>query len=236
MIAIPAVDLRDGACVQLVGGSYADERVRLSDPLAVARRWAALGFRVLHVVDLDAATGAGSNRAIVDTIVRESGMAVQVGGGIRSTEQVDVLFAAGAYRVVVGTRALDDAEWIAERTRAYPGRIVAAVDVRAGRVAVGGWKRSLDRRLDQAVESFRGLPLAGVLVTAVDVEGRLDGPDLPLLEDAIAASPFPVIASGGITTIEDLRAIGERGAAGAVIGMALYTGKLDAQHVAAEFR
>ena len=109
MIAIPAVDLRDGACVQLVGGSYAEERVRLANPLDVMRNWAHYGFRRLHVVDLDAATGRGSNFALIRDMLAEANVPVQVGGGVRTDERVEDLLAAGASRVVVGTRALEDA-------------------------------------------------------------------------------------------------------------------------------
>jgi phosphoribosylformimino-5-aminoimidazole carboxamide ribotide isomerase len=120
MIAIPAIDLREGACVQLVGGDYAEERVRLSDPVALAREWARYGFRRLHVVDLDAATGRGSNLSVVNELLREGATEFQVGGGVRSTTQVDELIANGARAVVVGTRAFDDADWLARTTASSP--------------------------------------------------------------------------------------------------------------------
>ena len=113
MIAIPAVDLREGACVQLVGGAYEDERVRLADPVSVSRDWARAGFRHLHLVDLDAATGRGSNESILRAIAGEPGLAVQAGGGVRSEADVQRLLDAGAERVVVGTRALEEPEWLA---------------------------------------------------------------------------------------------------------------------------
>src|SRR5262245_10813574 len=114
MLAIPAIDLREGACVQLVGGSYADERVRRPDPLAVAREWTRHGFQRLHVVDLDAATGRGSNRRVIADLLHEGDVSVQVGGGVRDAEQVAELLDEGAEAVVVGTRALEDAEWLAD--------------------------------------------------------------------------------------------------------------------------
>src|SRR5207237_3311042 len=125
MIVIPAVDLREGACVQLVGGEYAAEQVRLDDPLSVARDWARLGFPRLHVVDLDAATGRGSNAGVVEEIVRHSGFGyVQVGGGVRDEDAVDRLLALGADAVVVGTRALEDPDWLGELAEQHPGAIV----------------------------------------------------------------------------------------------------------------
>ena len=235
MIAIPAVDLREGACVQLVGGSYADERVRLADPVAVAESWTHAGFRRLHVVDLDAATGNGSNSALVEEIIREAGVEVQVGGGIRSTEQVQQLFDAGAYRVVVGTRALEEPEWLAHVADLFPGLIVVATDVRERRVVTRGWVRTLPLDIFDVVEDLNELPLGGVLVTAVHLEGQMAGTDLALMEDIAETARFPVLASGGVSSMNDLRSLENRGVSGAVIGMALYTGALDARAVAQEF-
>lgn len=235
MIAIPAVDLREGACVQLVGGSYAEERVRLADPVGVAESWTQAGFRRLHVVDLDAATGNGSNGALVEEIIRDAGVEVQVGGGIRSTERVQELFDAGAYRVVVGTRALEEPEWLAHVADLFPGLIVVATDVRERRVVTRGWVRTLPLDIFDVVEDLNDLPLGGVLVTAVHLEGQMAGTDLALMEDIADAARFPVLASGGVSSMNDLRSLENRGVSGAVIGMALYTGALDARAVAQEF-
>jgi phosphoribosylformimino-5-aminoimidazole carboxamide ribotide isomerase len=235
MIAIPAVDVREGACVQLVGGVYANERVRLPNAPAVAREWTDAGFKRLHVVDLDAATGAGSNLPVVEEILRDARVPVQVGGGVRSTEAVEQLFRAGADRVVVGTRALEDPDWLADLAGMYPGVIIVATDVRERRVVTRGWVRTLPHDILDVVEELNPLPLGGLLVTAVHVEGQLRGTDLALMEDVAEAAAAPVIASGGITTMADLRALDYRGISGAVVGMALYTGALDARTVAQEF-
>lgn len=237
MIAIPAVDLRGGACVQLVGGSYDDERVRLDDPVGVARSWAEHGFRHLHVVDLDAATGRGSNERIVHEILStfDLDMEVQVGGGVRSAAAVERLLDEGAVRVVVGTRALEEPEWLAETSNAHPGVLVVAADVRERRIVTRGWARTLPRDVLDVIDELNDLPLAGVLVTAVHREGQLQGTDLFLMEDVAELAHFPVYASGGVTTMHDLRSLADRGIAGAVIGMALYTGALDARAVAQEF-
>jgi phosphoribosylformimino-5-aminoimidazole carboxamide ribotide isomerase len=235
MIAIPAVDLRDGACVQLVGGSYDDERVRIDDPVTAVIRWADHGFQRLHVVDLDAALNRGDNSAIVTTILREWRGPVQVGGGVRTSERVAALVDAGVSGVVVGTRALEDREWLAAESARYPGRLIVAADVRGGQVAVRGWTRVLSGDAIDLVRELGTLPIAGILMTAVDVEGQMSGPDLALIERAVAASAAPIIASGGIGTVNDLRELEARGAYGAVIGMALYTGALDASAIAREF-
>ena len=235
MIAIPAVDLREGACVQLVGGSFQQERVRLGDPVEVAASWARYGFSWLHVVDLDAATGRGSNRELVREILADTTVPVQVGGGVRSNEQVDELLEAGASRIIVGTRALEEEEWIADLSTRHPGEIVVACDVRERRVTTRGWVRTLPLDILDAVETLNAYPLGGLLVTAVHREGRLEGADLPLMEDVAETSRFPVFAAGGVATMQDLRALDHRGVAGVVIGMALYTGALDPRAVAQEF-
>jgi len=235
MIAIPAIDLRGGYCVQLVGGSYATERIRLPDPIGIAREFSRVGFSRLHVVDLDAATQRGSNEALLRDLIRDAGMDVQVGGGLREEDQVDDLFDAGARWAVVGTRAVHDLDWLATVALSSPGDIILAVDVTQGRVASHGWTRTLPRDAIDLVDEVSGMPLAGILVTAVDRDGRLDGPDLHLIETVVEASHVPVIASGGIASMAHLRNIEDRGAAAAVVGTALYTGALSPFAVASEF-
>lgn len=235
MIVVPAVDLRGGHCVQLVGGDYADERVRLDDPRGVAREWARIGFSRLHVVDLDAATGRGHNNDVIREILRDAAAPVQVGGGIRQESQIDRLIDDGASWVVVGTRAVEDEDWRVEMAARFPGRLIVAADVRERRVVTRGWSETSSIDVIDFVESLRALPLAGILVTAVHKEGLMDGTDLPLMEDVADASECPVFASGGVTTTDDIRALEHRGLAGAVLGMALYTGALDARRTAEEY-
>jgi phosphoribosylformimino-5-aminoimidazole carboxamide ribotide isomerase len=236
MIAIPAVDLRDGACVQLVGGSYADEQIRLPDPASVAQRWAELGFAHLHVVDLDAATGCGSNGPIVRAILRRGvGPEVQVGGGVASEEHISALVRDGAARIIVGTRAIEEPSWIAEMATRFPNRLIVAADVRGQQVVTRGWNRLLPATVLESLDALAGLPLAGILVTAVHQEGRLQGPDLPLMESVVNRAPAPIYAAGGIASITDLQALATIGVAATVIGMALYTGALDPRAVVTEF-
>lgn len=235
MIAIPAVDLRGGHCVQLVGGDYADERVRLEDPYAVAHDWARQGFTRLHVVDLDAATGRGDNAAIIRDILRDSAVPVQVGGGVREESRIERLLEDGATWVVVGTRAIEDEFWRREMAERFPGRLIVAADVRDRRVVTRGWAETSSLDVIDFVEDLASLPLAGVLVTAVHKEGRMEGTDLPLMEDVADASAWPVFASGGVSSLEDMRGLEHRGLAGAVLGMALYTGVLDARRLIEEF-
>ncbi len=236
MIAIPAIDIREGACVQLVGGAYAEERVRLEDPVAVARDWARLGFRQLHIVDLDAATGRGSNLSVIRSILHESLFdAVQVGGGVRDEQSIATLLDAGATSAVVGTRALEDPDWLADMADRNPGSLIVAADVRGRKVVTRGWQHTLAGDIGDHMEALNVLQLAGIMVTAVHREGQMQGPDFHLMDDVLEMATLPVIASGGIGSMSQLRELAERGVAATVLGMALYTGTLDPRSTAEEF-
>lgn len=235
MLAIPAIDLRDGHCVQLVGGDYAKEAVRLDNPLFVAQRWVAAGFTRLHVVDLDAATGRGSNRDLVRELIARAGVPAQVGGGVRDAGAVETLLDDGADHVVIGTRGVEDAAWLAEQAERAPGRLVLAADVRGRHVLTRGWAKDTRQDILDLIRGLEQLPLAGLLVTSVQHEGKMQGTDLALMADVADVAPWPVIASGGVGTLNDLRALEDRGIAAAVLGMALYTEALDPRVVAEEF-
>ena len=235
MIAIPAIDLRESACVQLVGGSYEAEQIRIDDPPAVAHKWEFAGFQRLHIVDLDAATGRGNNAEMIREILRATSMRAQVGGGVRDESRIEALLQDGARNVVLGTRAVENPFWLAEMAEAFPGTIIVAADVRERRVLTRGWARTSDRYILDLVDDLNGLPLAGVMVTAVHKEGLMEGADLRLMEEVVEQSEHGVCASGGIGTIGDLRALQDRGVASVVIGMALYTGAIDPAAVAEEF-
>jgi phosphoribosylformimino-5-aminoimidazole carboxamide ribotide isomerase len=236
VIAIPAIDLREGACVQLVGGSYAAERVRVNDPLDALKKWRSLGFKTFHVVDLDAALGKGSNLNAIERLLgHEPGLTFTVGGGVRDTARAEAVLASGASFVVVGTRAIEDTAWLSELAGRFPGRIVVAADVKGREVVTRGWTAGSARDVADVLSTLEPLPLGGLLVTAVHKEGQMGGVDLPLMQEVVRGTRHRVYASGGVTTLEDLRALVDAGAYGAVIGMALYTGKLDAATVAREF-
>jgi phosphoribosylformimino-5-aminoimidazole carboxamide ribotide isomerase len=232
MIVAPAVDLKGGRCVQLVGGRPDDERVSLPDPLAVAERWWATGFRSLHLVDLDAALGTGDNLALLRGLVAGSPAVTQVGGGVRDDERADALLRAGANRVIVGTRAIDDPPWLTRLAHRHPGRIVVAADTRDGRVLRKGWTERSELTVTELLDRLAPLPVAGVLTTDVGREGRMEGMDRDATARTLRASPHPVWVSGGVTTEDDLEWLDGNGAEGAVLGMALYTGALDAGRVA----
>ncbi|GAC1460159.1 MAG: 1-(5-phosphoribosyl)-5-[(5-phosphoribosylamino) methylideneamino]imidazole-4-carboxamide isomerase [Gemmatimonadaceae bacterium] len=259
MQVIPAIDLRDGACVQLVGGSYADEIVRIAHPLAVAEKWARLGFGRIHLVDLDAAPGRGSNREIVKAILqachmerrvsaqakagagvgaepsREPALRVQCGGGVRDLATIEELLAMGASEVVVGTRAIEDRPWLEDAVLRHPNRIIVAADTRARQLLTHGWSETSPRNVLDFVDELNSLPLAAILVTAVEREGRMEGPALPLMREIALRSKRPVQASGGVRSVADIRELAALGLSAAIVGMALYTGKLDPQTIIEEF-
>jgi phosphoribosylformimino-5-aminoimidazole carboxamide ribotide isomerase len=235
MIAIPALDLRGGACVQVAARSYDEELIRIPDPVGVANAWRQYGFHHLHVVDLDGVAGRGDNREKIQAILAATDAEVQVGGGIKSRDSIERLLNDGAQRVVIGTRALEDPDWIADMSTMFPGCIVVAADVRGRKILSHGWTRTHSKLVLDLVEELNGLPLAGVLVTAVHREDALQGTDLPLMEDLADTAEIPVFASGGLGTLNDLRALSDRGVAAAIVGMGLYSGMMDPRAAADEF-
>ena len=235
MQVIPAIDLRDGACVQLVGGSYADERVRVANPLRVAAAWANAGFRRLHVVDLDAATGRGTNRTTVKQLLAANGVGLQIGGGVRELDSIDELFAAGASNVVLGTRAIEDRAWLERAAALYPDRLIVAADVKGRSVTTRGWAETLPIDVTTLVNELNELPLAAILVTAIDFEGLMEGADFTLMRELAAVSRLPIQASGGVGRLADLRQLAAAGVSAAIVGMALYTGAIETSAIIEEF-
>ena len=235
MIAAPAVDVLDGRCVQLEGGDPDRMPVALEDPRPVADRWLQFGFDVLHVIDLSAALGQGDNAELIGEIASRPDADVQVGGGVRSDVIADRLLGQGATRVIVGTRAVEDPAWLEDLATARPGRVMVAADVRDDQVLTRGWTERSAWPLDDYLERVSGLPLAGILVTDVGREGRLTGIDVEWTRAVVKRCRAPLWVSGGIESIDDLRGAADAGAAGAVIGMALYTGRIDAAQLAKEF-
>jgi phosphoribosylformimino-5-aminoimidazole carboxamide ribotide isomerase len=235
MMAIPAIDLREGACVQLVGGAYEDERVRRPDPVAEARRFVAHGFRRLHVVDLDAATGRGDNAPVIEALLEVPNVDLQIGGGVRSRETLDRWLDRGASAVVVGTKALEDPTFLRDSAERHPGRVAVALDVRGREVLAKGWAEGTGRSVEAVLEDLGALPLAFALVTAVHVEGSLAGVDRTLYEDLTRLTALPIVASGGVGGLADLDTLEAAGAHAAVIGMALYVGRVDPAEAAKRF-
>ena len=224
MRIIPAVDVLDHKVVQLVGGVPGSQQVVMPDPMQVARMWVSRGAPYLHLVDLDGAFGKPDNRAVFKKITGELGVPTEVGGGIRDTETVDDLISAGVDRVVVGTKAVKDPDWLGEVADRHPGRIVLSMDTKGGKIAIKGWQESALLSVQDMFDRIRDMPLAAVLNTNVDVEGQRKGIDEAQARDFISRCPSRVIASGGVTSRRDADILSDAGAEGAVVGLAMYTG------------
>ncbi len=228
MLLLPAIDLRGGRCVRLRQGDYSQETVFGDDPAAVARRWVGQGAAFLHLVDLDGAReGRPVNGASVRAIVAAAGVPCQLGGGLRSESDIETALSWGVTRVVLGTRALREPAWLEAVCRRWPGQIVLGIDARDGRVAVQGWLETSDRSALDLARQCAGWPLAALVCTDIRRDGMLEGPNCAALAEMAAAVPLPVIASGGVTTVEDVRKLAGLGLAGCIIGRALYEGRID---------
>ena len=229
MLLFPAIDLRGGRCVRLYQGDFAAETVYAEDPGEVAAAFAADGAQWLHVVDLDAArTGELANLAQVGAIVAAAGLPVQYGGGVRSVDAAAQLADVGAARVVVGTAALENPSLVAEIAARQP--VALGLDVRGREVAVRGWRAAGGRNLAEVLAGAPGAEAA--VVTQISADGTLGGPDMELLAEALAATEIPVIASGGVGSLEDLLRLadlraGGRALAGAIVGRAIYERTVD---------
>jgi len=231
MIVYPAIDLRGGRCVRLLEGVYERETVYGEDPVAMARRWEAAGARWLHVVDLDGARAGHPVQAdLVAGICAALRIPVQVGGGLRDAAAVEAVLAAGAARVVLGTAALRDPALCEALCRAHPGRIVVGLDARDGRLRVSGWTE--DARLAPAAVAPRmaALGAAAIIYTDIGRDGTERGPDLEGTRVVARAAGIPVIASGGVGSLDDVRAVAglaADGVSGVIVGRALYTGAVE---------
>jgi phosphoribosylformimino-5-aminoimidazole carboxamide ribotide isomerase len=234
MIAIPALDLRDGACVQATGSPH-QEVIRIPDPAGVARAWRQYGFKHLHVIDLDAISGRGSNDAEISAVISSTDAEVQIGGGVKDRESIEQLFDEGAHRVVIGARALEEADWIAEMATTFPAHIVVAADVQDRRIMSHGWTRAHSRSALDLVEELNDLPLAALLITTIRRDRGMRAQDLSFIEDIAEAAEFAVFAAGDFQSVNDLRALADRGIAAAIIGLPLYTGAMNPRAIADEF-
>jgi phosphoribosylformimino-5-aminoimidazole carboxamide ribotide isomerase len=222
----PAIDLRGGKCVRLQQGDYDRETVFGDDPVAMARHWVAEGARCLHLVDLDGARdGRPTNLASIKAIIAAVKVPCELGGGIRDEETVGQLLGAGLARLVIGTRALREPEWFRNLCRAFPGRLVLGIDAREGRVATDGWLQTSSVAATDLARQVAAEPVAAIIYTDIAADGMLCGPNLSALQEMRDATSLPVIASGGVHAVEDIRRLAALRLAGCVIGRALYEGK-----------
>ena len=224
MIIIPAVDILDHKVVQLVGGVPGSERIIIPDPLEVARSWIEKGAKYLHLVDLDGAFGKENNIPVIKDIIRTFNVPVEVGGGIHDEAMIKELLDAGADRIIVGTKAIKEPEWLGEMASKYPEKLLLALDTKGGNITMKGWQENAPITIDTMFEIIKDMPLAGILNTNVDVEGLGKGIDAKQTKEFIKKCPHRVIASGGITSEADAITLDKANAEAAVVGIAIYTG------------
>ena len=224
----PAIDLRGGKCVRLKQGDYDRETVFGEDPAAMARRWRDQGAEHLHLVDLDGArSGRVDNLESVAAILDAVDIPCELGGGIRDEATIARLLELGLERLVIGTLALKQPDWFRQMCRKFPGRLVLGLDARDGMVATDGWLETSESRATELAQQFRGEPIAAVVYTDIATDGMLAGPNLDATAAMHEAVDFPVIASGGVTTLEDIEQLAAVGVAGCIVGRALYEGTLE---------
>jgi phosphoribosylformimino-5-aminoimidazole carboxamide ribotide isomerase len=229
MLIIPAIDLKDGQCVRLQQGRKDAVTVYSGNPSATAKKWESFGAKVLHVVDLDGAfTGSQKNYSRILEIRKAVNMDMEVGGGIRDISVVDKLLAAGINRVIIGTSAIEDARFVTEACNKFPGRIFVGIDAKDGKVAVRGWEEVSAIDAPELAKRVEMIGVAGIIYTDISRDGMLTGPNLPALESMVKTVNIPVIASGGIANIDDVRNLLKiKNLWGAITGKAIYAGSLD---------
>lgn len=227
MLVIPAIDILGGKCVRLVRGDYANPTVYSDDPTDVAASFAEAGAERIHVVDLDGARGLGDNHAAIEAIVGRKDVKVQVAGGVRTEAQLDKLLALGAHAVVMGTAAVREPRLLERCARKHAGRVLAALDVRDDKPAVSGWTENEPLKMGSLLARWDVQPLAGVIFTSIARDGTLEGPDLKTLARVRAMTGLPIQYSGGVASIDDIRAAAAAGAGAVILGKALYEGRID---------
>lgn len=232
MLLIPAIDLKEGRCVRLRQGRMSDATVYGDDPIAMAKYWRTLGARRLHLVDLDGAfAGEPRNRDLIEGIVKAlPGIPVQIGGGIREQSVVDAYLEAGVAQVIIGTRAIEKPLFLRELAQAYPNRVILGLDARGGKVATDGWDETAELSALDIARSVADLPLFGIVYTDIERDGMLSGVNVEATLAIAEAACLPVIASGGVTDLDDLRRLADafgNGLLGVISGRALYERSLD---------
>ena len=221
----PAIDLRGGKCVRLRQGDYAQETIFNDDPVAVALEFQAAGAQHLHIVDLDGAReGSPVNLPAVQDIVAAVDMQCELGGGVRDEQSIGELLGFGLCRLVVGTSAIKRPDWFRETCQSFPNKLVLGIDARDGLVATDGWLETSAVSAIELAQSFADEPLAAIIYTDIATDGMMRGPNVAAMQEMQQAVDLPVVASGGVTTLQDVRALGQAGLAAAIIGRALYEG------------
>ncbi|WP_336360368.1 1-(5-phosphoribosyl)-5-[(5-phosphoribosylamino)methylideneamino]imidazole-4-carboxamide isomerase [Haladaptatus sp. ZSTT2] len=230
---IPAVDMQDGQVVQLVGGERGTEKT-YGDPVEAAEKWIAAGATTLHLVDLDGAfEGERQNATAVEAILDAVDVDVQLGGGIRTAEDAFDLLSRGVDRVILGTAAIENPEIVEEINEQYPGSVMVSLDAKGGEVVVSGWTEGTGLDPAEAAKRYEELGAGAILFTDVDVEGRLEGVQTEPVKRLAEVVEIPIVASGGVATIEDVVALRDAGADAVVVGSALYEGRFSLEEAQA---
>ncbi len=228
MEVIPAIDLKGGKCVRLYQGDYSQEMVFSQEPVVVARRWQELGARRLHVVDLDgAASGQPCHGPLIQEMARSMAIPIQLGGGIRRLEVIEQVLGLGVERAILGTAAIEDPDLIREACRRFGERIIVSIDVRKGYVATHGWQQRTRVTAIALAAQMAALGVRRLIYTDIARDGTLTQPSFRAIARLAAKSNLPIIASGGISSLEHLRKLARLGVEGAIVGRALYTGDID---------
>ncbi len=223
----PAIDLRGGKCVRLKQGDFGRETVFGEDPAAIARHWVSQGAECLHLVDLDGArTGTLSNEPSITAVLRAVDVACELGGGIRDEETIGRLLDAGLARLVVGTQAIRQPDWFRQMCRRFPGKLVLGIDARDGRVATHGWLETSEIEATELAGRFAEEPIAAIVYTDIATDGMMAGPNVAAMAAMKQAVGCPVVASGGVTTVDDVARLAAVGMDGCIIGRALYEGTI----------
>lgn len=238
MLIIPAIDLKDGQCVRLRQGLMEDSTVFSDDPVAMATQWVEAGTRRLHLVDLNGAfAGEPVNGEVVQAIARAyPKLPIQIGGGIRSLETIEAYVKAGVSYVIIGTKAVREPEFVAEACRAFPGRVIVGLDAKNGLVATDGWAEVSDVQATDLARQFDAHGVSAIVYTDIARDGMMQGVNVEATVQMAQASSIPVIASGGITNMDDIKAlaaVSAKGICGAITGRAIYEGTLDVQEAQA---
>ncbi len=238
MIIIPAIDLKDGRCVRLRQGRAEDVTVYSDDPVQTAMRWASEGAEIIHIVDLDGAfSGNQKNLESIKKIRQAVDVVLQVGGGIRSMDTIKALLEIGINRVILGTVAIKDPSLLRKAAEAHPEQIIVGIDARDGKVAIKGWQEVTEIDALHFAREIQGLPLAGIVYTDIKRDGMLTGPNIETTRAMVQNLRLPVIASGGISSIEDIKALKSiEGLFGAITGKALYSGAINLKEAIAVAR
>ncbi|MDP8236704.1 MAG: 1-(5-phosphoribosyl)-5-[(5-phosphoribosylamino)methylideneamino]imidazole-4-carboxamide isomerase [Candidatus Erginobacter occultus] len=231
MLVLPAIDIKSGRCVRLYQGKADRETVYSEDPAAMALRWEGEGAEFLHLVDLDGAfAGEPKNWETVKKIIAAVSVPVELGGGVRSPETIEMLLAGGVSRVIVGSRAAADPGFLSDIFREFQGRILPSIDVREGMVMIRGWEEETELRAEDLGRDLKKIGFKLVIHTDTSADGTLQGPNLAALEDFLDRTGLGVIAAGGVSRIEDIRDLKKlerKGLVGAITGQAIYAGTLD---------